>query len=105
MFGLTLFKPTNQAVKDRVLKNNEALLDVMAKNIKGARQCPYLSGNKCIGEFCEFFQPYKFWDPKEGTEKVFYRCVHLEIPDLLIELNRNIRDLIQIHSIGKQPGG
>ena len=52
---LTIFKPKPSAMKERILKNREALLDVMSQNIKGARQCESLLGAKCLGQFCEKF--------------------------------------------------
>ena len=50
----------NQELKERVLKNREGVLDAMAENIKGARQCPLMMGQKCIGGLCELFQEYEY---------------------------------------------
>ena len=92
---LAIFQPKHkrqQELKERVLKNKEAILDVMAQNIKGARQCPFLMGQKCIGQMCELFiQLYSSDD--EGNKKEFWRCAIVEIPVLLIELNETIRKL------------
>ena len=79
-----------QRTKDRILKNKEAVLDVMAENIKGARQCPFLLGQKCIGALCEHFQKYTSFN-QEGKRFDYYRCVHVQIPRLQIELLDTIR--------------
>jgi len=89
----TIFKPKPDKLKERILENSEAVLSIMAKNIQGARQCPYLLGKKCLGQFCELFQEYSIIDGKTGEKKNFWQCVHKETADLLIELNRNIRQL------------
>lgn len=84
-----------QAIKDRVLNNRTAVLDIMGKNIKGARQCPFMVGQKCIGEFCEHFMEFKTTNTKTGQEVNYWRCAHVQTPLLIIELNRNIRALIE----------
>jgi hypothetical protein len=89
---LSIFKPTGQAIKEKILKNNEMLLDVMAKKAEGARQCPFMMGNKCINQFCEMFMEFKSIDNK-GNEIKYSRCAFVQTPLLIIELNRNIRDL------------
>lgn len=86
----------NQGLKEQLLKNDEALLDIMAKNIEGARQCPFLMGHKCLGQFCEHFKQYTKYNSQTDTTETFYQCVHVETPELLIELNRNIRELITL---------
>lgn len=97
MNPLAIFKPKyekKQDLKERMLKNKEAVLDVLSENIKGARTCPLLLGQKCVGSFCEFFLELKSVD-KEGKEQKFWRCAHVETPLLLIELNQNIRRLYE----------
>ena len=86
---LQVFKPKykkQQDLKDRVLKNKEAMLDVMAENIKGARQCPILMGQKCIGHMCEFFMEYKTVNDVTKEEFLYWRCSFVQIPVLLLEL-------------------
>jgi hypothetical protein len=90
---LQLFKPKVNEVKARVLKNNEAVLGVMAENIKGARSCPFLVGNKCLGAFCEMMMEFKSIDEKTKKEVPYHRCAFVQTPLLLIELCRNIREL------------
>lgn len=81
-------------VKENVLKNRDVLLDVMAENIKGARQCPFLMGKKCLGQFCELFMQFKVIDTDNGSEKTFYRCSFMQMPLLIIEMNQNLRKLL-----------
>ena len=94
---LAIFSKSNrqQDLKIRVLKNKEAVLDAMAENIKGARQCPFLLGQKCIGCLCEFFMEYKTVEDTTGKEFKYYRCSFVQIPMLLIEMNNNIRRLLK----------
>ena len=91
---LAIFSKSNrqQGLKERVLKNKEAVLDAMAENIKGARQCPFLLGQKCIGCLCEFFMEYKTVDDITQKEFKYYRCSFVQMPLLLIELISNIRN-------------
>ena len=93
MLNLQLFKPKGQDLKERILKNNEAVLGVMAENIKGARSCPFLVGNKCLGQFCELFLEFKNIDSQTRKEFIYHRCAFVQTPLLIIELNRNIREL------------
>ncbi len=79
-----------QKIKERILNNREAVLDIMSKNIKGARQCPFLLGQKCLGEFCELFMELKSINQETKQETKFYRCAILETPLLIIELNQSI---------------
>jgi len=97
---LSIFKPEN-TLKERVLKNKEAVLDIMSKNIQGARQCPFMVGQKCIGQFCELFMEFYNKD-EQGNEKKFWRCAHVQTPILIIELNDNICNLIDILKKEKQ---
>ena len=95
---LTLTKPKHekqQELKARVLKNREGVLDALSEGMKGARTCPKLLGQKCIGSFCEFFMQLYSFDDK-GNKKEFYRCAVVETPLLLIELNESIRKLTAI---------
>lgn len=94
---LSLFRKNNGVDKDlkrRVLNNNEAILDVMGKNMKGARCCPFLGGQKCIGELCEHF--LKFTNEDASGERFdYFQCAHTKAPMLMVELNQNIRSLIR----------
>lgn len=91
----TLFKKKDNFVNKQLLKNDEALLDVMSKNIKGARQCPMLGGRKCLGQFCEHFMEFSTYDSKTKTSTPFYRCAHVQSVLLQIETNRNLLQLIE----------
>ena len=83
---LIKFRPKKQqALKERILKNREGVLDVMGGNIQGARQCPFYLGQKCIGEFCEFFKEYASINEQTGKKFVYHRCVFNQVPELLIE--------------------
>lgn len=96
MNPLAIFNPKfkrQQELKAKILKNKEAVLDIMSSKIEGARQCPLLCGAKCLGQFCELFMELKSID-KDGKETPFWRCAILETPLLLIELNTNIRNLL-----------
>ena len=91
---LAILKPKyqkQQDLKERILKNKEAVLDIMAQNIQGARQCEGLLGGKCIGQFCEKFQEYKTINNDTKQEKSYWRCVYVQTPILLIEAIQNIR--------------
>jgi hypothetical protein len=94
MFGIVLRKKDNPraALKERLIKNKEAMLDVMAENIKGARACPVLLGQKCIGGMCEFFMKINTVD-KDGIKSEVFRCAIVETPLMLIELTQEIRNL------------
>ena len=91
MFSLTLFKPKGQELKERVLKNKEAVLDVMAGNIKGARQCEGLLGAKCIGQMCEKFMEFRSFNHETGNSTSYWRCAHVQTPLLLIEICQELR--------------
>ena len=96
MNPLTLWKNKKlQNLKERILKNREGVLDVMSENIKGAKQCPFLIGQKCIGGMCEFFMEFDTTDAKTG-EKLFtyHRCSFVQTPLLLIEVARELRKII-----------
>ncbi len=95
MYWLKLFggDKGKRALKERILDNRSALVDVMGRNIKDARQCDGLMGQKCIGQFCEKFQKF---NGKNGQGKLieFWRCVHVQTPLLIIESNDLLRSLI-----------
>ena len=96
---LAVLKPKhekNQDMKHRVLKNKEAVLDIMSENIKGARQCPYLLGQKCLGQLCEHFMEFKNINDVTKEEVRYWRCAHVQTPLLLIELIQTIRHLTNI---------
>lgn len=93
---LTSWKDKRQQdLKERVLKNREGVLDAMSENIKGARQCPYLIGAKCLGGMCEFF--LEFYNVDNKGEKVkYHQCAIIKTPLLLIELRQEISKLVSI---------
>lgn len=93
--ALALFRGNGKAhrqqeLKERVLRNREGLLDAMAQNIKGARQCPFLLGAKCIGILCEHFMEWKTINNETKKEAVYRRCAHMQMPLLMCELLRDI---------------
>src|SRR3990167_8012387 len=95
MFNLQVWRSNGKAqraqdLKERVLKNRAGVLDAMAENIKGARQCPYLLVQKCIGFLCEHFLEYKNINSETKQEMVYHRCVHVQMSYLLIELLMDI---------------
>jgi hypothetical protein len=94
MNPLAIFQPKykrNQDLKERVLKNREAVLDAFSSNIDGAKCCPLLTGQKCIGRMCELFIELKSIS-SDGKEIKFWRCSMVEQSLLLIELNSNVRE-------------
>jgi hypothetical protein len=91
----TIFKPKHERIldlKNRILKNREAVLDAFSSNIDGAKCCPLLAGQKCINKMCEFFNQFYEVD-KSGEKKEYWRCAVTQLPVLLIELNQSIRRL------------
>lgn len=94
MNPLTIFQPQhkrNQGLKERVLKNKEAVLDAFSSNIEGAKCCSLLMGQKCINRMCEHFIELKSISA-DGKEIKFWRCSFVEQSMLLIELNANVRE-------------
>lgn len=86
-------------IKDRVLKNNQVAIDILGKNIKeGNRACPFLGGSPCIGEFCMHFMKFTSIDRDTGKKIDFYNCAHTQQNNLIIELNQNIRQLIELQN-------
>ena len=82
----------NTAIKDRILKNREGLVEAMSQSITDVKQCPYLMASKCITVMCEHFM--KFRGVKaDGTHFDYHRCVHKEMPLLMIELIVELRKL------------
>ena len=101
---LAIFKPKHQRqqdLKERVLKNKEGVLDTLSENIKGARACPILLGQKCLGSFCEFFMEFKTINNDTGKEFRYRRCAYVQTPLLLIELAQEIRNLQKLLQGGK----
>lgn len=94
MFNLQIFKPKGQDLKERVLRNKEALLDVMAQSVQGGRTCPLLMGQKCIGAMCEHFLELQSFNRDTGTTTKFWRCAHVEQPLLLMEQNQILRSIL-----------
>lgn len=85
-----------QALKERILKNREGVLDVMAENIKGARQCPFLLGQKCLGGLCEFFLEFVNINDKTGEKTEYHQCAFVKTPLLLIELREEMSKLVYV---------
>ena len=93
---LARFKPNGNGLTEgqqKILKDKELVLDVLAESMKGQKLCPILSQGinkpqKCIGEFCEFFGKYK---QINGGE--YHRCSYNATPALTIELLDEIRRL------------
>lgn len=83
----------SQDFKERIVKNRAGVLDAFAENIQGARQCPFLLGQKCMGVMCEFFVEYKNIGP-DGKEMVYRKCNINQTPNLLIENATLLRTLI-----------
>ena len=99
---LTLWKDKRQqALKERILKNREGVLDVMSENIKGARQCPFLIGAKCLGGMCEFFLEFVNSDLQTGKQIKYHQCTIIKTPLLLIELRQEISKLVDIFRSAK----
>jgi hypothetical protein len=94
MFNLTLFKPKGQELKERVLKNKEALLDVMAQGAKGTRQCPFLMGARCISGMCEHWTEFRSLNHETGNATPYWKCSHAAIPNLIIEQNQILRNIL-----------
>ena len=95
MFGFKKKSARRQDLKERVLKNKEAVLAVMSASIKGARQCPMLLGDKCIGPLCELFMELESKDDQTGAITKFSRCSFVETPLMLMEMNDNIRKVVK----------
>lgn len=97
---LALFAKRGQSermknLKDRVLKNREAVLDAFAETVKGARGCPDLMGSKCIGSLCEKFLKFTTTDEK-GKVQEFHRCADIQTPLLIIELRDEVSKLVAL---------
>ncbi len=84
----------SQALKEKVLNNREALLNVMSDNIKGASLCPALLGEKCIGEMCVKFKKYTSTNGETGKKFTYHRCVDTQTDNLIIETNELLHSLI-----------
>ena len=95
MFGFRKQSARRQALKERVLKNREAVLGARSASIKGARQCPMLLGEKCFGPLCELFLELESKDDQTGAITKFSRCSFVETPLMLIEMNNNIRKVVK----------
>ena len=93
MFNLTLFKPKDN-LKERLLKNKEALLDVMSENVKGSRACAFLVGGKCIGQMCEHMMEFQSINHETGKSFKYWRCAHTAVPLLIIEQNQILRNIL-----------
>jgi len=100
MSFLTKFR--NNGLKERILKNRENVLDVFSSNMNGAKACPLLMGQKCIGKLCMFFNEYKDIDRETKKEREYFMCDYNATPKLLMELNANIREFIDAIKKGTQ---
>ena len=81
-----------QDFKNRILKQREPILDAFAESIKGARTCPMLLGQKCIGSLCEFFQKYHTVPDKKGVTREYARCNINQTPSLMLEMLTTLRE-------------
>lgn len=82
-------------LKKRMLKNNDAILEVMGEKLDGNKCCAHLSGNPCIGKMCMQFMEFKNINAADETSS-YWRCAHVQTPMLLIEVAQAIRQLIQL---------
>ena len=89
-------KSRDLKIKQDVLKNTSVLREAFSEKMKDAHCCPFLMGSKCIGRACEHFKPYNSYNSETKKTTQFWQCVHVQQADLTIELNRNIRELINI---------
>jgi len=85
-----------QNIKDRIVKNEEVILEAMGKRAKGVKTCPFYLGANCIADACEFFLKFVNinYEAKQKTE--YYQCAFAKIPLLLIELREEISKLVYI---------
>ena len=81
-----------RSIKDRLLKNKGSILEMMGEKLDGNKICPHFLGHECVGKFCMKFMEFKNVK-KDGTETSFWNCVDVQTPLLLIELNRNVKEL------------
>jgi hypothetical protein len=96
MNPLAIFQPKSewmQDMKNRVLKNREAVLEAFSSTLNESRCCPFMCGARCLGKACEFFLEFQSIS-KTGDKTKFHRCAITEIPMLLIENAQILRDLI-----------
>lgn len=80
-----------QQIKARIVNNEENILGILSKALKGNKNCVYLLGSECIGKACPFFMEFKDKNPETGKEFTFNRCKELhEI--ILLEAIRDRQD-------------
>ena len=92
MNPLAIFQPKAermQDMKNRVLKNREAVLDAFSSTLNESRCCPFLCGARCLGKACEKFLEFK--TISDGKETKYWRCVDTQTPLLLIEIAQELR--------------
>lgn len=88
-----------QDLKERIVKNRQGVMGAMSECVEGARQCPFLLGEKCIGKFCEFFVKYTKVDHRNldlaGNPMLtdYHRCVFIQSVSMQIEGNNELRSL------------
>lgn len=102
---------SREDLKNRVLKNNEVVLEALGTVIEGGKQCPHLVGNKCIGKACQYFTSWNIpVGIDEETKQIKYqevwRCVVVEQSLLTVETNNYLRaitnNLAETNSLLKQ---
>ena len=96
-----MFNLVNRNNDIEFLKKNAGIfLDEMEKKAEGTKLCPFLrdkhdNPRKCLNKYCEHFRGYATVNNETGDKLEYYTCAHVQVAELLIELNRNIRVLTQ----------
>jgi hypothetical protein len=85
-----------QDVKSRIVKNEEIVLEAMAKRAKGVKSCPFYLGSACISDACEFFLEFVTINSQTGQRMKYHQCVFVKTPLLMIELREEISKLVSI---------
>jgi len=80
-------------IKNRMLKNNDAVLQVLGEGLQGNKCCPLLGGNPCIGKMCMFWM--EFTNSQKDVPN-YWMCAHVKTPLLIIENANAIRKLTAI---------
>lgn len=81
-------------LKERILKNKDAVFDILSEGLEAPRTCPFLLGKPCVGKFCNFFMPWIGKNDKGEEMNKFFRCAFVQQPLLIVELNEKINILI-----------
>ena len=85
-----------QGIKERVLKNNDVILDALGSIIEGGKQCEGLMGGKCIAKACQKFMEWHVPQGEGKPDLVYWRCAYVQTPILLTEVNANLQRLIAL---------